>query len=111
MKRINKKLNDLEQYHFDRGSFVYSFYHLFTEEQVTQIEVFCESQNIFEYDFAFFKDEDEYYILHKPSGIMINWYKHLGRTNTCNREDFTIEDLDDFLLLLNKEVFWMEDVE
>ena len=50
-----------------------------------------------------FKDDDEYYILHKPSGTMINWYKHMGRTNTCNK-DLSLDELRLFLLLLRKEL-------
>ena len=50
-----------------------------------------------------FKDEDEYYILHKPSGTMINWYKHMGITNTCNK-DLSLDELRLFLLLLRKEL-------
>ena len=36
-------------------------------------------------DFKAWYSDDEWYILHKPSGTMINWYKHSGRTNTCNK--------------------------
>ena len=53
--------------------------------------------------FHAFKDYDEYYILHKPSGTMINWYKHIGRTNTCNK-DLSLDELRLFLLLLRKEL-------
>ena len=53
--------------------------------------------------FHAFRDFDEYYILHKPSGTMINWYKHIGRTNTCNK-DLSLDELKLFLLLLRKEL-------
>ena len=36
-------------------------------------------------DFKGWYNNDEWYILHKPSGTMINWYKHCGRCNTCNK--------------------------
>lgn len=41
-----------------------------------------------EYETDYFKgwyNNDEWYILHKRSGTMINWYKHCGRCNTCNK--------------------------
>ena len=38
------------------------------------------------YDFKAWYYEDEWYILHKPSGTLINWYKHCGRSNTCNKK-------------------------
>ena len=48
-----------------------------------------------------YKEEDEFYIIHFRSGIIINWYKHLGRTNTCNKEGFSTDDLIEFLVLVN----------
>ena len=34
---------------------------------------------------------------------MINWYKHMGRCNTCNK-DLSLDELRLFLLLLRKEL-------
>ena len=34
---------------------------------------------------------------------MINWYKHIGRCNTCNK-DLSLDELRLFLLLLRKEL-------
>lgn len=28
---------------------------------------------------------DEHYILDKETGIIVSWYKHLGRSNNCNK--------------------------
>ena len=50
--------------------------------------------------------EDEFYILHRDSGILINWYKHAGRTNTCNKPDFTLDDFREFLIELRKNLVW-----
>lgn len=60
--------------------------------------------------FHAFKDGDEFYILHKPSGTMINWYKHMGRTNTCNK-DLSLDELKLFLLLLRNELVEEEIIE
>jgi hypothetical protein len=38
------------------------------------------------------------------TGVLINWYKHLERTNTCSREDFTLEDLREMLTRLYEEL-------
>ena len=91
-------------------------YH-FTRDEMTKVfkEVFPLNSQVWDWDcvwccdfrdtnsFHAFKDEDEYYILHKPSGTMINWYKHMGRTNTCNK-DLSLDELRLFLLLLRKEL-------
>ena len=42
---------------------------------------------------------DEFYIIHFPSGTIINWYKHMGRTNTCNK-NLTLDDLREFKKML-----------
>ena len=39
---------------------------------------------------------------------MINWYKHLGRTNTCNRRDFKYNDLLTFLKMFMEE--WRDEI-
>lgn len=39
--------------------------------------------------------EDEYFILEKDSGIIVSWYKHLGRCNTCNKK-LTIENYEEY---------------
>ena len=56
------------------------------------------------YNFLLNRWEDEFYIIHRDSGTIINWYKHLGRTNTCNKEAFTLADLKELLLLLKEDL-------
>lgn len=41
--------------------------------------------------FKVWRYDDEFYILHIDSGTLINWYKHLGRCNTCNK-NLSIEE-------------------
>mgnify|MGYP007064904547 CR=1 FL=1 len=55
-------------------------------------------------NFLLYRWEDEFYIIHRDSGTIINWYKHLGRTNTCNKEGFTLADLKELLLLLKEDL-------
>ena len=96
-------LKDLPQYHFDRDEFRKVFYEFFTSDQIWDIEAECQGGTILD-SFSLIYNDDEFYILHRPSGIMINWYKHLGRCNTCNRPDFTLDDLRVFLHALKEEL-------
>lgn len=56
--------------------------------------------------FRIWQEEEELYILHMQSGIMVGWYKlyHYGRDNFVNRKDFTLSDLRDFFLLLRHQI-------
>lgn len=91
----DKRLNYLPQYHIDRRDF----------EKVIEDTIGYEKMwDAFSYagtfaqgdEFAWWRDEDEFYILHKQSGMLINWYKHFGRTNTCSQSDRTLEDYYEF---------------
>lgn len=76
---IGENLYPMEQYPLERRAF---------EELFSEIEkrTFYEGINEVEDDeFRYWKYGDEFYILHKDSGTLINWYKHLGRCNTCNK--------------------------
>ena len=96
-------LDDLPQYHFEREDFVKVFRNVFTSDEIFDIEVMCQGVKNTE-DFLLYYADDEFYIIHLASGTIINYYKHLGRTNTCNKEGFTLEDLKDFLLLLKEDL-------
>lgn len=54
--------------------------------------------------FALWRNEDEFYIADMRSGMMINWYKHLGRTNTCSQTGRTIDDLKEFFATLARDI-------
>lgn len=96
-------LHQLPDYHFDRDDFINAFKEIFTDEQITDLEVRCQgSTNA--YDFLLYYQDDTFYIMHLVSGTIISWYKHLGRANTCNREDFDLSDLKIFLTLLKEDI-------
>lgn len=97
-------LKDLPQYHFDRDDFVKVFYDVFDDGQVDDVIQAC-SEETYGNGWLLYYAEDEYYIMHLPSGITVNWYKHLGRTNTCNKPGFTLDDLRSFLTELKSELF------
>lgn len=98
-------LKMLPQYHFERIEFTTAFLNTFTAEQIEEIFSKC-IDNEQTANFAFFRYDDEFYIMHKDSGTVINWYKHLGRTNTCNKDGFGLEDLKEFLHLIRVDLGW-----
>lgn len=98
-------LQELPQYHFDRDAFVSTFDQVFTEAEIDNIEDMCQQRTTLDEFLLFYHpDWEEFYIIHLPSGTIINWYKHLGRTNTCNKENFTIADLKKLLEMLKVEM-------
>ena len=99
----SKFLQQLPQYHFDRKSFCKIFEEVFTLDEICHIHMLCFKGRLFENFFLYYID-NEFYITHLPSGTTINWYKHLGRTNTCNKKGFGINDLKEFLILLKNEM-------
>lgn len=98
------KLENLPQYHFERDDFCKMFKEVFTIEQIYYIEEECVSGKHTE-NFSLFRVDDDFYILHRDSGVLINYYKHLGRINTCSVSDFTLDDLRYFLKSLKEELF------
>ena len=107
---MNTKLTYLPQYHFDRDEFCRVFFERFTDDEYTEIFTLCGMNKHYD-DFSLFRYEDEFYILHRNSGVLINWYKHLGRTNTCNRPDFTLDDLREFWKKLREDLVWNKEIE
>ena len=97
-------MKELKQYHFDRDCFVSVFEEIFAN-RCFDLECACQEHRATDDFLLYFKD-DEFYILHFESGTVINWYKHIGRTNTCNDENFTLNDLRQMLILLKEDLEW-----
>lgn len=91
-KPNSNSFNNLPQYHFNRDEMCEVF-------DAEFMDWFWDHIGEKSDDFYLFKHDDEFYILHLPSGTMINWYKHMGRTNTCNK-NLSIEDLKEFKKML-----------
>lgn len=93
----------LPQYHFERSVFVTAFTSILGSDLCDQVQDMCitDASTV---DFKFTMQDGEYYVIHLPSGTIINWYKHLGRTNTCNKPGFGLDDLQEMLLLLKQEL-------
>lgn len=102
-------LKPLDQYYFERDVFCDIFHRVFSDAQIFDIEVACQG-NTHRDEFSLFHNSDEFYILHRDSGIMINYYKHLGRTNTCNKQGLTLDDLKYFLEKLKEELLIYGDI-
>lgn len=88
----NPLFQDLPQYHFDRDEMCKVFDSEFVDWLWDHINEYSD-------EFFITKSWDEFYIIHFPSGTIVNWYKHVGRTNTCNKP-MTIEDLKEFKKML-----------
>lgn len=102
---MERRFNILPQYHFERDEFCRVFEEIFSYDEYIDIDVLCSGDKHLD-EFSLFRWSDEFYILHRKSGILINWYKHMGRTNTCNKPDFTLDDFRDFLKLLREDLVW-----
>lgn len=98
----NPLFQNLPQYHFDRDKMCKIFDAGFQMWLWKHIEDATD-------EFLITRRDDEFYIIHFPSGTIINWYKHMGRTNTCNK-DLTLDDLREFKKML-LESFGYEEVQ
>lgn len=91
---------ELPQYHFKREEFYNAWYSIISVDELAEL---LSEYRFVTSNFIFQRVEDEFYVIHLPSGIIINWYKHLGRTNTCNKSDFTYENLLCFIKMFVDE--------
>lgn len=98
----NPLFQTLPQYHFDRDEMCEVF-------DAEFMEWFWNHINEYGDEFFLTHYGDEFYIIHFPSGTIVNWYKHMGRTNTCNK-DLTLDDLREFKKMLLED-FSFEEVE
>lgn len=100
-------LNTLPQYHFPRHEFCNIWEEVFKDidgiEWDSKIMNGIQTPNFHSYH----DNDDEYYIIHLPSGTMINWYKHLGRTNTCNK-NLSLSELKLFFILLKNDMNYIK---
>ena len=98
--QTSEKLRPMNQYHFDRDYFTKTIKTIIPE----LLDIMADNgYDMYTDNFHLFRFEDEVYVLHLKSGTMINWYKNLGRTNTCNKNLEKWEFVE-FLKLLKKEL-------
>lgn len=96
----SEHLQILPQYHFDRDAFVRVIRKNYPDFEDDFFDCIPDKHTD---SFSLFTVGDERYILHRESGTMINWYKNLGRTNTCNKP-LDLQGLEEFILLLKAEL-------
>lgn len=102
---MTKNLENLPQYYVDRDTLCKIVQETVGYERL--MDAFCYGNVVCD-EFAWFKNSDEFYIIHLNSGMMVNWYKHLGRTNTCSQRERTIEDYYTFFNLFKAELDYWE---
>lgn len=105
----NKWLQPMKHHAFDRDQLtkLFNAYIASNEKAFETLEYAIAGTDDHEVgDFRCWKDSDEeFYILHVPSGTIVGWYKfyHFGRDNFTNR-DMTLDDLKGFFVLLRNQL-------
>lgn len=102
------RLIDLPQYHIDRDDFNKVIAATIGYEKL--YDAFSYAGEFAQDDeFAWWHYSDEFYVLHKNSGMLVNWYKHTGRTNTCSQNNRTLEDYYEFFTRFSEELdYWFK---
>lgn len=91
---MKNNLEPMPQYHIERNKLCEIVEKTVGYERL--MNAFCYGHYIYVGEFAWFRNGDEFYIIHLDSGMMVNWYKHLDGTNTCSQYERTIEDYYEF---------------
>lgn len=63
-----------------------TFMEIFQKIDTFIYNYFDDCYNIENENIKIWKYEETSYILEKDSGILITWYKHLGRSHNCNKK-------------------------
>ena len=93
----------MEQYHFEREDFCNVFNEVFTSEQYSKLFDILTS-GYSSYGFILTRYDDDFYILNTETGLLITWYKHLGRINMTNDKTLTLEELKLEFIKLKKDL-------
>lgn len=93
----------MEQYHFEREDFCNAFNKVFTSEQYGKLFDLLTS-GYSSYGFILTRYDDDFYILDTETGLLITWYKHLGRINMTNDKALTLEELKLEFIKLKKDL-------
>ena len=100
--------NKMINYPIEREKFVLIVSELFGENEDKLYDLILDGVETDSFK-MWYNFEDEVYILHKTSGILVNWYKlyHVGRGLTSNKK-LTYHDFKVFFTLLKSEIQEME---
>ena len=95
---------ELSDYFFDRDTMVEKYKQVFNRpDEWSLIELACLEGKCTD-EFHYFYYSDTYYVIHLSTGIMLTWYKHIGRCNQCNKSDFTVDDLTLYFQLIHNDL-------
>lgn len=94
---------DMEQYHFEREEFCNVFSRVFTDDEYRVLFdlITCGYKS---YRFILTRHEDDFYILDTETGLLITWYKHLGRINMTNNKTLTLSELESEFIKLKDDL-------
>ena len=93
----------MEQYHFEREDFCNVFNEVFTSEQYNKLfDLLTSGYN--SYEFILTRHDDDFYILDTENGLLITWYKHLGRINMTNDKALTLDELKQEFIKLKQDL-------
>jgi len=95
--------DSMEQYHFKREDFCNIFNEVFTSEQYNELFDLLTS-GYSSYGFILTRYDDDFYILDTETGLLITWYKHLGRINMTNDKNLTLDELKIELIKLKSDL-------
>lgn len=93
----------MKQYHFERQDFCDVFNEVFTSDQYGKLFDLLTS-GYSSYGFILTRYDDDFYILDTETGLLITWYKHLGRINMTNDKSLTLEELKFEFIKLKKDL-------
>lgn len=94
---------EMEQYHFEREEFCNVFKKVFTDDEYRLLFdlITCGYKS---YRFILTRHDDDFYILDTETGLLITWYKHLGRINMTNAKTLTLSELESELIKLKDDL-------
>ena len=96
-------LKEMKQYHFERDDFCNVFNEVFSMEEYDKLfDLLTLGYKTFR--FILMRNNDDFYILDTSNGLLIGWYKNLGRINVSNDENLTLEELKSELLELKEDI-------
>jgi hypothetical protein len=106
-KRRFRRLTSMPQYPIERDELCKIVENTVGYE--TLLDAFCYGEFNQGDEFAWFRNGDGFYIVHLDSGMLINWYKHLGRCNTCSQSNRTADDYYEFFRRFKEDLkYWAE---
>lgn len=94
---------EMEQYHFEREEFCNVFKKVFTNDKYGLLFdlMTCGYKSD---SFILTRHDDDFYILDTETGLLITWYKHLGRINMTNDKTLTLDELESEFVKLKDDL-------